>query len=546
MLRACRVRSEHIACHARIKFPERVNGRLQAWYEAYGRSAGIAPPINHEAVSTKPAPLVRPTDTPPVGPLATPLGAPEPSSTPAGERTLLELSTAELRALSDEQKRAFLRSLGIADKHLKKTKGAKLDTAFMEAVSAMRSPGTHKLTIKLDKKYELKLRVGQDGQLQDVQAKVKKGFFAKLSGVLKLAAPILGIVLAPLTGGLSLIASSAIGAVDAIKNKNWLGAIASVAGAFVPGTGSFLSSAAGAAGKTAALAGQSVARVASAVQQGAYALQAGMMAVRAKSPGAFLGAVAGGIGAVAGGMGAAAGRVGETGSRLVQWGERVQTWANVVGGAEQIVQAVRSKDYVGAATGAMGAASGLTKGEMSENLARYSGWVDGANRVQWGVRTGDYLAAAQGGLGLARDLRSPLSGGAGEPNRCDRTRERLGQAVEVVRGASYLQAAVRGRSAAGIAQASLMLGGAVEGVRSRALLDGGVSGSAGTSKLGEQLYRAARVVGWADQAARAVKYKDYASAAAAGLGLAAEVSQAERWATAERVGESVRPSWWRR
>nr|MBA3439020.1 hypothetical protein [Pyrinomonadaceae bacterium] len=247
---------------------------------------------------------------------APPTIEPELSTLPPREKTILEMTAAELQALSVERKRALLASLGVSEKHLKKTKGAKLDAAFMQTVSALKQPGRHKLTLKLDKKYELKVRVGADGEIIDASAKQKKGFLAKLGSVLKMAAPILSIVLAPLTGGLSLVISSAIGAIDAAKNKNWLGMVASVAGAFVPGTGSFLSSAAGAAGKTAALAGQTVARVASAVQQGAYAAQAAMMVMHAKSPGAVLGAIAGGVGVVAGGMGKAGEGLAQTGERL--------------------------------------------------------------------------------------------------------------------------------------------------------------------------------------------------------------------------------------
>jgi len=280
-----------------------------------------------------------------------------------------------------------------------------------------------------------------------------------------MALPVIGILLAPITGGLSLVVSSAIGAVDAIKNKNWLGAIASVAGMFVPGTGAFASRALGAAAKTAGLLGKTVANVASAVQQGVYAVQAGMMAIKAKSPGGLLAAVASGVGAVAGGMG-------RTTGKLVDYGKQLQHWGNIVSRGESIVRAVKNKDLMGAASSALGMAGGFTKGKMADDLADYSRWVARADAVQHGLRSRNYLAAAHSGLSLAHDIRTPRSSRMVEPGR-ERKNKRLEQALELVERASYLQGAIRRKDAAGVAQAALLMGRSVAGIRNEAVLSGG-------------------------------------------------------------------------
>ncbi len=382
------------------------------------------------------------------------------TAAPARPKTLAALTAADLAAMSDAEKRALLEQLGVPAKHLKKSKGAKLEKALLAVIAALQSPGTHKLTLKLDKKYAVKLKVGADGAIEAHDVKQKKGFLSKLGGVLKMVAPIAGILLAPVTGGLSLIASSALGAIDAVKNKNWLGAIASVAGAFVPGTGSFLSSAVGAAGKTAALAGQSVARVATAVQQGAFAVQAGMMALKAKSPGALLGAMASGVGAFAGGVNQATGK-------LAQTAQRVQQWGHIAWRGESIIRAAKSGDWIGAATGALGAAAGVTgltkdDSRMARDLERYSAWAGRAEAARWALKTRNYAGAAAGALALARDIRVQGHGGGGIGVDGGLSvggvgGDKWGRVLRLVEGGARLEGALRSRDATRIAQAGLQL-----------------------------------------------------------------------------------------
>jgi len=67
------------------------------------------------------------------------------------------------------------------------------------------------------------------------------------------------------------------------------------------------------------------------------------------------------------------------------------------------------------------------------------------------------------------------------------------QALELVERASYLQGAIRRKDTAGVAQAALLMGSSVAGIRNEAVLSGGTGGEQGSrSKLSEQLYRAAR------------------------------------------------------
>src|SRR3712207_8718373 len=59
-----------------------------------------------------------------------------------------------------------------------------------------------------------------NGEILKAEAKKKKGFWGKLGGALKTALAIAGPVLAPFTGGASLILSSAVGAVDARSEEH--------------------------------------------------------------------------------------------------------------------------------------------------------------------------------------------------------------------------------------------------------------------------------------------------------------------------------------
>lgn len=113
---------------------------------------------------------------------------------------------------TEAEMKACLNSLGIPMEHLKKTTGKKLRRAFEQARTALTTPGKHKITLKLDKKYELKSR---DGKLLSI--KKKTGFWGKVGGALKKAADgiVVGacVALAPYTGGWSLTAAKAYMAV---------------------------------------------------------------------------------------------------------------------------------------------------------------------------------------------------------------------------------------------------------------------------------------------------------------------------------------------
>ena len=274
----------------------------------------------------------------------------------------------QLKAQPEAAKKQLLMSLGVKPKHVKKLKGDKLDKALAQVAEALRTPGKHKVTLKLDKKYELKTQIGADGRIESFSLKKKKGFFGKLWDGVKAIAPIAGYVLAPFTGGLSLVASAAIGAVDAVKNKNWLGAITSVAGAFVPGAGN--------------IAGKAIGQIAGTVQKVAFTAQSAFAAVQGRNPLSLVGTVAGGFANFAGG-------IGNVSSKVLETTERVQRWANLALRGQSIIRAASNGDFFSAATGALGTAAGLTKDStLKSDLAKYADWADRANTAQWAIRTG--------------------------------------------------------------------------------------------------------------------------------------------------------------
>ncbi len=123
----------------------------EMWQSRYAQPSHLA--TTTAAAATAAAPSAALTSTTPVNSTAA----------PARPKPLAELSAADLAAMSDAEKRALLAQLGVPSKHLKKSRGAKLDRALLDVIAALNSPGSHKLTLKLDKKYQVKLRVNRDG-----------------------------------------------------------------------------------------------------------------------------------------------------------------------------------------------------------------------------------------------------------------------------------------------------------------------------------------------------------------------------------------------
>jgi len=202
-------------------------------------------------------------------------------------------------------------------------------------------PPGKKEKIKIDKKKYIEVKTNKDGSVS-VETKKKGGFFSKIGGAfkkiggfVKKALPIITTVASFIPGVNAIaiplkIATSAMGAIDAIKNKNWLGAIGSVAG--------------GVAGAAGAFGAKGLANVAGMVAQGADKTQAFLGAVKAKSPSGILGAAAG---MLQFGSQAVANKSAEWSTRLNNWAETAQKWGQYAGYVENpqaaIEQLIRSQ-----------------------------------------------------------------------------------------------------------------------------------------------------------------------------------------------------------
>lgn len=431
----------------------------------------------------------------------------------------------QFMAMSEDQKKQILEGLGIPAKHLKKTKGKKLDDAFGKVIDALMQPGKHKLTIKLDKKYEVKLNVGQNGELLECKVKQKKGLFGKIWDGVKKTAGIWGPLLAPVTGGLSLVASSAIQAVDAIKNKNWLGLVGAVAGG-IGGFGTAAANLGGGVAKFAASKGfQAAANVANFAAKGASAVQAGINAINGKNPGAFLAALAQGAGAAAGYFGGAS-------NTLQGWADKLGTASKIALGGQAVVGAIQRGDYLGAAQGLLGAGAGALDGTkyqaVADQLTRFGQVVGSAKNVATAIKTGDWAGAVNGAMGLADQVSQDLRNKALFDPKAEKAVQLIGTS------AGALQKAIKTGDAGAIAEAALRLGATVDNVRQGYYEQGGTAG-----KVGAALLRAADGVDMAEKSIGLAKKGDYAGAAAEALRLADQLRGDNKYAQAAGVADKA-------
>jgi hypothetical protein len=244
---------------------------------------------------------------------------------------------SQLKNLSVDEKKAFLESVGVKGKHLKKAKPEEINRAFDQAVDAM-VKGDGKFKIKIGgKKYEAKIKTDAKTGEVSVGFKQKKGFFGKLGDTLKKVGKIALTVASFIPGPIGVaarVANAVISAVGAFKKGDILGGIAGMAGAVAGGAGAI-------AGKATAGVASTVANVAGAVQKGATAASSALQAIKQKNWGNLLGAVAGGASGIAGGLGNAAGSVKDTLNNVATWATRGQT-------ALQAAAAARNGDIIGA------------------------------------------------------------------------------------------------------------------------------------------------------------------------------------------------------
>ncbi|HVE85146.1 MAG TPA: hypothetical protein VND93_19980 [Myxococcales bacterium] len=431
----------------------------------------------------------------------------------------------QLMALPEDQKKQMLEALGIPAKHLKKTHGKKLDDAFGKVLDAMMQPGKHKLTVKLDKKYEVKLNVGQNGELLDCSVKQKKGLFGKIVDGIKKTSGIWGPLLAPVTGGLSLVAAAGINAVDAIKNKNWLGLVTSVAGG-LSGFGTFAANMGGGLANLAASKGfQTLSSAANWASKTASAVQGGINAWNGKNPGAFLGAIANGAGAAANFFGGAS-------NTLQGLADKFGTASKIALGGQQVLGAIKKGDYFGAAQNLLGTAAGALDGTRYQNVAdtlnRFGQVVNQARTVTTAIKTGDYAGAVNQAMGLADQISKDLQGKALFDPKAEKAVQVLGT------GATALQKAIKTGDAGAIADAALRLGATVDNVRQGYFEQGGAAGPVGATLL-----RAADGVDMAEKAVNLARKGDYAGAAAEALRLAGHLKQDNRYGQAAAVADKA-------
>lgn len=161
---------------------------------------------------------------------------------------------------------------------------------------------------------------------QPKKKKKKKGFFKKLGGFLKKAGgflkkalPIISTVASFIPGLNAIaiplkIATAVMSGIDAVKSKNWLGAIGSFAGAF--------------AGGAAAFGATKIANVANTISQGASKLEGFFGAVKSGSPSGILGAAAG---TLEWGSGKVADVSADWATRLSNWADTARTWGRYAG-----------------------------------------------------------------------------------------------------------------------------------------------------------------------------------------------------------------------
>ena len=412
----------------------------------------------------------------------------------------------EARALPYGEKRQFLADLGIEGKDLDKLGPGKCEPLFDQIIALSKQPGSHKVKAKVKggpfgKSWEITIKVDGEGQVQEITAEKKGGWFSKLWGWIKAALPIILVVLGPVTGGLSLVALAVWKAAIAIKNGDWLGLITAVAGALSGGVTFMVSK-----GLTAA-AGvlTKVAAIATKVGNVARAAQAALVAAKAKSPGSLMAALAGGAAAFASFTENATAGFGAT---MKKWSEKLETWAKRISGAEATIAAAKGGDPLGALQGAFHTtATFMPEGKQEgwERAARVTGMGRSAQHAL-SQNPPDYLTVADISLQIADELT---------------TSQAVEDASRITSNANRLKQAIASGDVAAIAAAALELANSIAIARYDALHPEGEGGQAGTPTPDQERYklmtrfdratRAIYAVGAAVNAAQTKPRPDYIS-----------------------------------
>lgn len=448
---------------------------------------------------------------------------------------ILGMDPEQLAALSPAQKAQFLVDLGIEKKDIDKIGLDKAARAFDDVMRVAHVPGQHKVKVKvkgglLGKSWELNIKVDAEGN-PEIEAKKKGGFLSKLWGWVKLALPVIALVLAPVTAGASLIILAVYQTVTAIAAGDWLGAIVGAAGAMVglgaiAGIGKTAQGAATAFGKIADVAGK--------VQKVAQAAQASMAATKAKNAGGLLAALSAGAGAFAKFADNQAGKFATT---MRRWSEKLDRWAKVITGAQNVAKGIKTGNVGVALGGAFDAvAAGFSKKDAdgketstkTQNFERYARMAKFAAAGQNAAKADPpaFDQIVDSALGIAGELDLLKKGG---------------DAAKITSNATRLGVAIASKDPQAISAAAL---GLAEAIQTAKVPDDESDGQPGGSPeekkkaIMDAYARANRVVTVAAQAIKAAAKKprpDYASALDASAQLIAEFTEDKRLDAAAKV-----------
>jgi LysM repeat protein len=365
---------------------------------------------------------------------------------------ILGMDPDERAKLSPAQKTQFLQDLGIDRGDLDQAGPGRCAQCFDDVTRIANIPGQHKVKIQIKsgfltgKSWEITVNTDADGNAA-FSVEKQGGFFSKLLGWIKAALPIILMVLAPLTAGVSLIVLAVYQTVTAIMAGDWLGAIIGVIGA-VAGVSAFM---AVKGLTTAASAMTKIADVASKVGKVAQAAQAAMTAAKAKDAGSLLGALAAG----AAGFAAIASKAADAlAARMNDWSTKLKQWSTIVAGGEKVVQGVQKGDPLAALAGAFDTAAGVvaarggTEPLAMQRAANITSFVATSKRAL-AKNPADYGAVAAAALGIAGELTSD---------------HKLDDAAKIVSAANRLKLAWDNRESnpAGLAVAGLAVAEAIQ------------------------------------------------------------------------------------
>ncbi|HLL05204.1 MAG TPA: hypothetical protein VK539_31835 [Myxococcaceae bacterium] len=349
----------------------------------------------------------------PVDPSAQP--APTTTVVPTKEEREAIVSNAKANTTEDQQ-RQFLAGLGIPEKHLNDTYGDKLSHAFGETVDALLQPGDHKRSLKIDNQYDLNVEVDDNLQLKSAEAAQDRdsSFFGKVLDTVAPFAGAVGTLLGPVTGGISTVVGAAITGIQAVRQKDYLGLLSSVAG----GVGGFIGQAGKLGGAIGGLVGSQGAKTlatgANFISKGADLFKGGLEAYRTGNLGGVIGAVADGAGLVSK-------TFGEAGGQLTDFANTVERGARITLYGNRAIQSLQLGDYLGAAQNILGAGALATRplpGQpqpalpagtpatptFSDRLGQASDIVGTVRNAKTAFETGNYTNLVAEGLRLAQQV----------------------------------------------------------------------------------------------------------------------------------------------